>query len=93
MRENKLKWQNYCGFWENTRGNTSLLKINVSKTDLSDKILVKMTLIIREEGVRLMDLDLSRNLITDVGLATLADALLHNSSIKYLNLSQNFIKD
>lgn len=75
------------------RGNTSLLKINVSKTDLSDKILDKMTLIIQEEGVRLMDLDLSRNLITDVGLATLADALLHNRSIKYLNLSQNFIKD
>lgn len=46
MRENKLKWQNYCGFWENMRGNTSLLKINVSKTDLSDKILDKMTMII-----------------------------------------------
>ena len=46
MRENKLKWQNYCGFWDNMRGNTSLLKINVSKTDLSDKILDKMTLII-----------------------------------------------
>jgi len=43
LQDNKIKWVQYCTFWEKLKGNTSLKKINVSKTDLSDRILEKMT--------------------------------------------------
>lgn len=68
MRENKLKWVPYANFWENIQNNTSLLKINVSKTDLSDRVLEKLCLYLQNPNVKLMDLDLSRNSITDLGL-------------------------
>ena len=42
MRENKLKWTPYSNLWENMKGNCSLLKINISKTDLTDRVLEKM---------------------------------------------------
>lgn len=42
MRENKLKWVPYSAFWDNMKRNTSLMKINLSKTDLSDRVLEKM---------------------------------------------------
>ena len=61
MRENKLKWSPYSNFWDNVRGNTSLQKINVSKTDISDRVIEKMCLYLVEEGLKLVDLDLSRN--------------------------------
>ena len=44
MRENKIKWVPYAAFWENMRNNSNLLKINVCKTDLSDRVLEKMCL-------------------------------------------------
>lgn len=93
MRENKLKWVPYASFWDNIKGNTSLQKINVSKTDLSDRVLEKMCTYLISPELRLIDLDLSRNAITDVGLQNLSESLSNNSSIKYLNLSQNIIRD
>lgn len=68
IRENKLKWVPYSNFWDNIKGNTSLQKINVSKTDLTDRVLEKMCAYLVSPGIKLVDLDLSRNLITDVGL-------------------------
>ena len=68
MRENKLKWIPYSQFWENIQKNTSLVKINVSKTDLSDRVLEKLCLYLDNPAIKLVDLDLSRNSITDVGL-------------------------
>lgn len=93
MRENKLKWVPYSNFWENIKGNTSLQKINVSKTDLSDRVLEKMCSYLISPDLKLVDLDLSRNQITDVGLQNLSEALMQNTTIKYLNLSQNSIRD
>jgi len=61
MRENKLKWVPYSNFWENMKGNTSLQKINVSKTDLSDRVLEKMCSYLINPDLTLIDLDLSRN--------------------------------
>jgi len=68
MRENKLKWNPYSSFWENMKGNKSLQKINVSKTDLTDRVLEKLCYFLVEPGTKLVDLDLSRNQITDVAL-------------------------
>ena len=77
MRENKLKWVPYGNFWDNIKGNSSLQKINVSKTDLSDRVLEKMCHYLLNPELKLIDLDLSRNLITDVGLTNLSEALLN----------------
>lgn len=93
MRENKLKWVPYCSFWENLRPNTTLKKINVNKTDLSDRVLEKLCFMLENPAISLVELDLGRNLITDVGLAQLGTALCNNRSIKYLNLSQNNFRD
>ena len=87
MRENKLKWVPYAAFWENMKSNNSLLKVNVSKTDLSDRVLEKMCVYLNNPELKLVDLDISRNSITDLGLQNLCETLMHNSSIKYLNLS------
>ncbi len=61
MRENKLKWVPYCSFWENLRPNTTLKKINVSKTDLSDRVLEKLCCLLENPSIILIELDLSRN--------------------------------
>lgn len=61
MRENKLKWMPYCTFWENLKYNTTLKKINVSKTDLSDRVLEKLCPILENPQLSLVELDLSRN--------------------------------
>ena len=76
MRENKLKWFPYSSFWDNIKGNSSLQKINVSKTELSDRVLEKMCQYLLNPDLKLVDLDLSRNQITDVGLQNLSEALL-----------------
>ena len=34
-----------------------------------------------------MDLDLSKNQITDIGLKAIATSLMSNNSLKYLNLA------
>lgn len=93
LRENKLKWVPYCNFWENLKGNVSLQKINLAKTDLTDRVLEKLSSYLNNSSIRLVDLDLSRNQLTDLGLNNLSEALLGNNSIKYLNLSQNGFRD
>jgi len=87
MRENRLKWIPYAAFWESIKTNITLRKINISKTDLNDRVLEPLCALLRNPAVTLVDLDLSRNLVTDVGLATLGTALCNNKSIKYLNLA------
>ena len=42
MRENKIKWVHYCNFWNLILTNTTLLKMNLQKTDLSDRVVEKM---------------------------------------------------
>jgi len=69
MRENRLKWIPYAAFWENIKNNTTLKKINVSKTDLNDRVIEPLCNMLCNPAVTLIDLDLSRNLITDGGLA------------------------
>ena len=68
MRENKLKWIPYSSFWENMKNNTSLMKINLSKTDLSDRVMEKMCVYLSNPAIKLVDIDLSRNAITDLGV-------------------------
>ena len=51
--------------------NSNLKKISVSKTDLTDRVLESMVLFLRNPECSIVDLDISRNLITDVGLSTL----------------------
>lgn len=93
MRENKLKWVPYCNFWDNLKSNSSLKKINVSKTDLSDRVLEKLILMLDQPYIQLIELDLSRNQITDLGLAHLSHSLCNNKTIKFLNLAQNNLRD
>jgi Ran GTPase-activating protein (RanGAP) involved in mRNA processing and transport len=93
MRENRMKWIPYAAFWENIKPNTSLKKINVSKTEINDRVLEPLCSLLCNPAITLVDLDLSRNLISDVGLATLGTALSNNKSIKFLNLAQNTFKD
>jgi hypothetical protein len=38
MRGNRIKVSQYCSFWEELIPNKSLKKLNVSKTDLSDRV-------------------------------------------------------
>lgn len=87
MRENRLKWIPYAAFFESLKINTSLKKINISKTELNDRVLEPLCSLLCNPDVVLVDLDLSRNLISDVGLTALGTALLNNKTIKYLNLA------
>lgn len=52
MRDNKLKWVPYSNFWENIKMNTSLTKINISKTDLSDRVLEKLCIYLTNPHVK-----------------------------------------
>jgi len=61
MRENRLKWVPYCNFWDNLKPNVTLRKINVSKTDLTDRVLEKLCVLLENPNISLVDLDLSRN--------------------------------
>ena len=93
MRENKIKWVQYCNFWNLILTNTTLLKMNLQKTDLSDRVVEKMGKYLEQPNVSLVDLDISKNQITDAGLKTLCVSLKINQTIKFLNLSGNKIKD
>jgi Ran GTPase-activating protein (RanGAP) involved in mRNA processing and transport len=93
MRENKIKWVHYCNFWNLILTNTTLLKMNLQKTDLSDRVVEKMGKYLEQPNVSLVDLDISKNQITDAGLKTLCASLKINQTIKFLNLSGNKIKD
>ena len=93
MRETKIKWQNYCKFWESMSDNAHLKKISVAKTDLTDRVVESMCTFLKSPDMQVIDLDLSRNLITDEGLATLCNGIMQNTTIRFLNLGSNTIKD
>ena len=93
MREARIKWFSYQKFWENLKGNKTIKKISVSKTDMTDRVLESAVNYIAADTSQIVDLDLSRNLITDLGLSAFATALKFNKTIKYLNLSSNHIKE
>ena len=69
--------------------NKTIQKINLYKTDLSDRVVEKMVKYLEQLDIGLVDLDLSKNAITDIGLKNLANSLKINRSIKYLNLRAN----
>jgi hypothetical protein len=51
MRENRLKWIPYAAFYESIKTNTSIKKINVSKTELNDRVLEPLCSLLRNPGV------------------------------------------
>jgi len=42
LRDNKIKWIPYSNFWQYLIPNKTLRKINVAKTELTDKVLTKL---------------------------------------------------
>ena len=74
-------------------GNRSLKSINITKTEVNDKVCVHIGTYIKHQGLILKDLNISRNLISTDGLIALSLALKYNISIISLNLSQNYIKE
>ena len=72
--------------------NTSLKQLNVSKTELSDKVCDKVEEYLEMSKLKLGKLDLSKNLITDAGFKLLGPGLAENISILQLILDQNSMK-
>ena len=93
LKENKLKQTQYCNFWELMAENRSLRKVNVAKTEVTDKVCTKISAYLQQPDLRLHDLNLSRNQIAADGLIALAEALQTNTSLTTLNLAQNFIRE
>lgn len=93
LQANKIKPQNYCIFWELMAGNRSLRRMDISRTEVTDKVCVKIGVYLQAPDLRLQDLNLSRNSIAADGLIALAEALAINKSLVRLNLSQNFIRE
>lgn len=93
LNENKIRHTSYIKFWEFLMGNKSIKKISVMKTEISDKTCEFIGPYLSNKWCTLIDLDLSRNLITDVGLITLMSNLIVSSSLLYLNLASNSIRD
>lgn len=92
MRNNKIKAGVYGTFFLTLCGNKSLKKLNVSKTDLNDKVVQSLVEFMQEGTTRINDLDLSRNLISDTGLKMLANGFHDNKSLVRLNLEMNLLK-
>ena len=42
MKENKIKWTSYQKFWSSMIPNKTIQKLNLNKTDLSDRVIEKM---------------------------------------------------
>ena len=57
------------------KNNKSIKRINVSKTDLSDKVCEKVAEFLQMEETRLYEFDVSKNQITDVGFKLLMPGL------------------
>ena len=55
--------------------NKVIQKINLHKTDLSDRVIINMVQYLEQNDISLIDLDLSRNLISDEGIKVLSNAL------------------
>jgi hypothetical protein len=58
----------FITFWENLCSNTSLLKISVAKTEINDSVVPSLTSYLGMPHNKVLDLDLSLNLITDRGI-------------------------
>ena len=67
-------------------------KINCSKTELNDKVVEKLGPFLETPTLRLQDIDLSRNSISDLGIKTLSMCLRLNTSLKCIHLEGNNIK-
>ena len=93
LKENRIKWIPYQNFWESMLPNRTIQKINLQKTDMSDRVVEKMCEYLCQPEITLVDLDVSKNHISDAGLILLARALKLNKSIKFLNLSANKIRE
>jgi hypothetical protein len=93
LKDNKLKQTQYCNFWELMVDNKSLRSVDIAKTEVTDKVCVKIAQYLQQQELRLTDLNLSRNLIAAEGLIALAGALHTNRSLRTLNLAQNMIKE
>jgi hypothetical protein len=61
--------------------------MNVSKTEITDKVCAKISLYLKQPELKLMDLNLSRNSIAADGLVSLAEALKENTSLTTLNIA------
>ena len=92
LRDNRLKWPQYQSFWSLLLPNRALQKVNLQKTDLSDRVVDNLCRYLEQDGIELADLDLSKNQVTDAGLRALSESLKKNSSVKYLNLTSNKLK-
>ena len=51
--------------------NKTIQKVNLQKTDLSDRVCEKLGKYLEQEDIQLADLDVSKNQITDTGFKTL----------------------
>jgi hypothetical protein len=58
--------------------NRSLRKINLSKTEVTDKVCAKISAYLSQNNLRLQDINLSRNQIGGEGLIVLAEAITVN---------------
>lgn len=67
--------------------NRSLKSIDIAKTEVTDKVCVKISQYLQQHELRLTDLNLSRNQIGAEGLIALAQALHVNKSLRTLNLA------
>jgi len=76
LNENKIKHASYPKFWEFLMANKSIKKLQVMKTEINDKICESVGLYLSNPNCALIDLDLSRNLISDVGLTTIMTSLI-----------------
>jgi len=92
ISNSKIKAAPFTSFFMAIKNNKSLKKINASKTELSDKVCEKIAEFLSMEELRLQELDLSRNLITDVGFKLIFAAIHKNKTIEHLNFDQNHLK-
>ena len=86
LRNNQIKSSAYGRFWQNLAKNKELQKISVEKTNMNDKTVEKLSGYIIQPNLKLIELDLSKNLISDTGVRTLCLAMSRNTSILTLNL-------
>lgn len=62
----QIKWVQYAQFWQNMENNKTLLKLDISDSELSDKVMESMVPFL--EKAQLVDLNLAKNLLTNDGL-------------------------
>jgi hypothetical protein len=71
MRRVRIKSIYYREFWNKLCDNKHLKKINIQKTDCNDFVSEGVANYISTPDIKLVELDLSCNLITDIGVAKL----------------------